>query len=76
LIKHRELKDEIMELTTNELKYLKNSETIIDIIKKTKLFLRDRKCTIIEPPSGLSNIHIYNDKLHLSIEISIPLSSK
>jgi len=64
-----------MELTTNELKYLKNSEAIIDIINKTKSFLSDHKCTIIEPTSGLSNIHIYNDKLHLSIEISIPILS-
>jgi len=65
-----------MELTTNELKYLKNSDALIDKIKKIKSFLKDQKCSIIEPSSGLSNIHVYKDNILISIEISIPLSSK
>ena len=57
-----------MELATNELKYLKSFDAITDIIKNTKSFLKDQKCTIIEPPSGFSNIHIRDGYIYLNLE--------
>jgi len=65
-----------MELYFNELKYLKNHDALIDKINVISTTLKDKGFSILKEPSSISNFHIHDDNLELSITITIPLSSE